>query len=152
MRVYYILLVAAATLLFRSEAASAISVSGQTKSTSIASGNQVQPINGHAAGNAKRFLRFHKMADDDYDDDENEEISSEEEEEEEEERGKLVKFTKAERNALLNENTMWAAFPKWFGKYSPSTIWDKLSLDKAKNQKYRDIYDKFKVYSRDKGH
>ncbi|KAG7375524.1 hypothetical protein PHYBOEH_002449 [Phytophthora boehmeriae] len=73
-----------------------------------------------------RFLRAHKAADDG-DEYENEIADYEEE------RGKLPKFTMFEKSLLSNQRTM-------------------LRLDKAKNAKYRDIYDRFVVYRKDMGH
>ncbi|RLN57060.1 hypothetical protein BBJ29_009885 [Phytophthora kernoviae] len=65
MRVCYILLMAAATLFANSNAASAVTTADQKKLTNVVSGDLVQSTNEQVGGNGKRFLRSHKVVDDD---------------------------------------------------------------------------------------
>ncbi|KAG7398496.1 hypothetical protein PHYBOEH_010953 [Phytophthora boehmeriae] len=137
MRPYYTLLVAAAVLLVGSNASLTVTASDQPKLVKHTA------VDDEESGN--RFLRVRNTVDDDDD------YGSEIADYEEEERGKLPKFSSFQKSQLSNQRTMYEAFPGWLKKYSPSDIWSMLRLDKAKNAKYRDIYDRFVVYRRDMG-
>ncbi|KAG7382418.1 hypothetical protein PHYBOEH_010482 [Phytophthora boehmeriae] len=138
MRAYYVLLMTAAALLVGSHPSLAATASDQSNLAKAAAGVNDESEN--------RFLRAHKTVDDD------DEYGNEIADYEKEERSKLPKFTALEKSQLSNQKTMYETFPKWLGMYSPSDIWTRLRLDKAKNAKYRDIYDRFVVYRKDMGH